>query len=209
MIKISLCSSVNFKLLEDYFRRQSLKGYHLYDYWHIFSKLKKDVPRDYEYFVAFNFSEEDKAKTKVLYTEKENGYEYVCSIYKGLFIFRKESDKVTENDVSIRNEQYKKCAKLNKICFISCIVILLCLFIRGFSTFRDLDLYFYALDFGGATLFLEEFLLSYLEHRENGTLCFSKKSKIYRIIIRLIQIASSIGAGFLYYFLFVSNQVIG
>lgn len=210
MIKFSFCSLVNFKLMEDYFRRQSLKGYHLYDYWHIFSKLKKDVPRDYEYFIAFNFSEEDKAKTKVLYMEKENEYEYVCSIYKGLFIFRKASNKVTENDVTIRNEQYKKCAKLNKLGSLVWIVCLLLLIFGGFSySFPDYEIYLYALDFAGVTLAFEEFLLSYLEHRENSTFCFSKKTKIYRTIIRLIQIASSVGVGFLYYFLFESNQVIG
>ena len=114
MIKLSWCSFINIKSMEDYYHSQSLKGYHLNDCWHGFSKMKKGEPRDYEYFIVMEGFNEEKAKAKVLYDKEENEFEYVCSSY-GVMIFRKDASKITENDIALKREQYKQCAKINKI----------------------------------------------------------------------------------------------
>ena len=136
MIKFLWNPEAYIKMLEDYFHDKSMKGNHLDDCWYFFAKLKKGEPKDYEYFIAYANTEEDKARNKVLYDTENNGFEYVCTVCldlfvkdKNLMIFRKEADRVTESDIALKREQYKSCAKLNKIQLIAAPVVFVVLFV--------------------------------------------------------------------------------
>ena len=121
---------MNIKSMEDYYHSQSLKGYHLNDCWHGFSKMKKGEPRDYEYFIVMQGLNEEKAKAKVHYGKEENEFEYVCSSY-GVMIFRKDASKINENDIALKREQYKQCAKLSKIALYIALAVFLFFIVDG------------------------------------------------------------------------------
>ncbi len=191
MIKISWCSLINIKSMEDYYHNQSLKGYHLKDCWHGFSKMKKGTPQDYEYFIVMDGLNGEKAKAKVHYGNEENEFEYVCSSY-GVMIFRKDANKITENDIALKREQYRQCAKINKIgLYIALLAIPVFVILEFFTPERKL--YEVILSILSWTLITGEIAYSFYEHRK-FSLEFTSIDQRYPDKLRLARFLGFIAA---------------
>lgn len=171
----------------------------------IFANYIKGESVEYEYFVVIFFSE--KMKKKLLKNYHENGFEYVCCKFNKI-VFRKKANAITEKDISLRQQQYNKCAQTNLIEFIVSIAMLIFHIIMGNLPIYDYDLYFYSLDFAALVFLSEEAFFSYLEHRKNSSFCLGKSQNQHRVIVRLLQIISAIISYILYFLLFADNQVI-
>lgn len=181
-------------MLEDFFHDKSMKGCHLKDCWYWFAKFKKGMPQDYEYFIAYVYTDEDKARNKVLYDKENNGFEYVCTVYvnlfiKGLLIFRKEADKVTESDIALKREQYKKCAKINKVGLIASIVLFIALLVSDwiFSLNNLYEMINFSVCYA---LLVVEAVFSFFEHRKFSTEYSSIDQRYPKDKLRLIRFLS-------------------
>lgn len=194
MIKFLWNPEAYIKMLEDYFHDKSMKGHHLKDCWYYFAKFKKGIPKDYEYFIAYANTEEDKARNKVLYDNENNGFEYVCTVcldlivkVKDLMIFRKEADKVTESDIALKREQYKSCTKINKIQLISAPVLFVVLLVFEWF-FPSTDLFqtigYYVL----IALLTVETAFSFFEHRKFSKEYTSIDQRYPKDKLRLIRV---------------------
>ncbi len=197
MIRFLWNPSVYIKMLEDYLHDKSMNGYHLDDCWYFFAKFKKGVPKDYEYFIAYVKTEEDKAKNKVLYDKDNNGFEYVCTMYfdffvkvKDLIIFRKEADKVTESDIALKREQYKKCAKLNKLSLVAAPVLLIAVLVCWLTFYSE---YLYEMiNFSALVVyFTVEAAFSFYEHRKFSKEYTSIEQRYPKGKLRLIRFLSA------------------
>lgn len=198
MVRYLWNPAVYIKMLEDYFHDKSMKGYHLDDCWYFFAKFKKGEPKDYEYFIAYVKTDEDKAKNKVLYDKENNGFEYVCTIYwfflvkiKDLMIFRKEADKVTESDIALKREQYKKCAKFNKLSLIAALVIVIADLVCCFAF--DTEYLLETISFAVMMIYLTvEAAFSFVEHRKFSEEYTSIDQRYPKDKLRLIRLFSAV-----------------
>ncbi len=198
MLRFKWCSRENIKSVEEFYRRQSLKGYHLKDCILHLSEFTKASPKSYEYFLVDCTSLKQKQAAKECYSM--NGCEYVCS-RSNLLVFRKEAEQITEKDIDLRIYQYKKCAKRDLTTIIFLLVWAIFYILIGVFPLESKDPYLSAFEFAFLVPLIEECVFLFFDHRNYIT---SKQSdKMISIgVLRFIELLSCIFSFLVYVFLF-------
>ena len=190
--------------MEDFYRKQSLKGYHLKDCWLHFSEFKKSPPKKYEYFLVDCITNKEKKAAKELYCKNE--CEYVCSC-SNILIFRKDSERITENDIAQRQRQYTKCAKRNMIAIVGLSILLILFIFQGVFSSKSMTTYLTAIEISLCVPLIEECTFLFNEHQKYTYLPEHSSQKISIVLLRVIESISCIASFSLYLLLLaIINQ---